>query len=61
MFDEARDADHGSMRTMRGAERIADEKAVAKRRQSLRKNFVVFFFLGMKADIFEEKNVAVSE
>ena len=46
---------------MRRAERIADEKAVAKRRQSLRKNFVVFFFLGMKADIFEEKNVAVSE
>src|SRR5713226_1136328 len=48
------------MRAMRGAEGIADEKAVAESGELFRKGFVVLFFLGMEADIFKHQQFAVA-
>src|SRR5258708_34499489 len=61
LLDESRDADDGSMDAMRGAERITAEKAVAESGEMLRKSFVVLFFLGMEADVFEKEDIAVGE
>ena len=46
---------------MRGAESVTDEKTVAKRGELFRKALVVFFLLGMEADIFEHEHFAVAE
>src|SRR6266436_1932355 len=61
LLDEACDADDGSMRAMRGAEGITDEKAVAESGELFRKGLVVLFFFGMEADIFEQEDIAVGE
>ena len=45
------DSDHGSMRAVRGTERIANEEPVTKCRKLLRKCLVVFLFFGMKPHI----------
>jgi len=60
-LDEARDANHGSMGAVRGAERITDEKAVRESRELFRKSLIVLFFLGMEADVFEQENTAFGE
>ena len=46
---------------MRGAEGITNEKAVAECSELLGKSFVVFFFLGMEADIFKNENFTVAQ
>src|SRR5713101_3135464 len=61
LLDEAGDADYGSMRAMRGAKGITDEKAVTESRELFRKGLVVLFLLGMEADVFEQEDIAVGE
>ena len=53
---EFRDAHNRGVSAMRRAERVANEKPVAKRRELLRKLRVVGFFLGMKAHVFEQQH-----
>src|SRR5260370_31916737 len=45
---------------MRGAEGIADEKAVAESGELFRKGLAVFFLMGREADIFEHQHLAVA-
>src|SRR5882724_2338813 len=59
--DEARDADNGSMRAVSGAEGVANEDAVAQGGELLRKGFVVFFFVGMEADVFQHEHFPVAQ
>ena len=61
MLDETRDADNGSVRAVRGTEGVADEEAVAESGELLRKGFVVFFFFGMEADVFEDEHFPVAQ
>src|SRR6266704_575313 len=61
LADEARDADHGSVGAMRGAESIADKNAIADSGKLFRKGLVVFFFLRMEADIFKNENFTVAQ
>ncbi len=61
LLDEARDADDGSMRAMRGAKRITNEKSVAQGGELFRKVLVVFFFFRMEADIFKYENFSVAQ
>ena len=61
LLDEARDADNGGMRAMRGAEGIANENAVAESGKLFGKSLVVFFFLGMEANVFQNENFAVAQ
>src|SRR5260370_38949171 len=46
---------------MRGAESIANENAVAGGGELFRKSLVVFFFFGMKANVFQNKNFSVAQ
>ena len=46
---------------MRRAKGIADEQAIAERGELPRKGFVVLFFLGVKAHVFEHQDAAVTE
>src|SRR5712664_2687747 len=59
--DEARYADNGSMRAVSGAEGVANENAVTERGELLRKGFVVFFFVGMEADVFQNEHFPVAQ
>src|SRR6266481_373239 len=59
--DEARDADNGSMRAVSGAEGVANEDAVAQGGELLRKGFVIFFFVGMEADVFQHEHFPVAQ
>src|SRR6266481_3122062 len=59
--DEARDADNGSMRAVSGAEGVANENAVAQGGELLRKGFVIFFFVGMEADVFQHEHFPVAQ
>src|SRR6266403_938665 len=61
LLDEARDADNGSMRAVSGAEGVANENAVTERGELLRKGFVVFFFVGMEADVFQHEYFPVAQ
>ncbi len=61
LFDEAGDAHNGGMRTVRGTEGITDENTVAKCSELFGKGFVVFFFFGMKADIFQNENFTIAQ
>ena len=61
LLDELRDADDGSVSAVSGAERVADEKAVAKRGELFREFGIVGFFFGVVAHVFEEQDVAVFE
>ena len=47
------DADHGGVGAMGRTEGVANEEAVAKSGELLGKGFVVFFFFGVEANIFE--------
>src|SRR5882724_3329047 len=60
-LDETRDADDGSMRAVRGTKSVANEDAVAQRGELLRKGFVVFFFLGMETNVFQDKHFPVAQ
>ena len=53
LLDKFRDANDGGVGAVRGAERVADEEAVAELRELLRKRLAVLFFFGMKADVLE--------
>ena len=53
---ELGDAHNRSMRAMRRAKGVADEKPIAERGKLLRKSFVVGFFFGVKAHIFEQQH-----
>ncbi len=46
---------------MRGAKGVANEKAVAESGELSRKSLVVFFFLGMEADIFKNEYFTVAQ
>src|SRR5260370_16616616 len=46
---------------MRGAESIADEHAIAESGELFGKGLVVFFFLGMETDIFQNENFTVAQ
>ncbi len=59
--DEASDADDGGMGAMSGAEGIANEQAIAKLGELLREGFVVLFFFGVEAHVFEKEDAAVGE
>src|SRR5947199_404874 len=61
LLDDARDADNGGMRAMRGAEGIANENAVAESGKLFGKSLIVFFFLGMEANVFQDENFTVAQ
>src|ERR1700675_2442421 len=61
LLDEAGDANYGSMRAMRGAERVTNEKTVAESGELFRKCLAVLFFLGVEANVFEKEDIAVGE
>src|SRR6266850_876866 len=49
------------MCAMSGAEGVANENAVTERGELLRKGFVVFFFVGMEADVFQHEYFPVAQ
>src|SRR5271157_3468158 len=53
---ELRDAYRGSVGTMGGAEGVVDVE-VGERGELFRKSFVVLFFLGVKAEVFEQQRL----
>src|SRR6267142_4314059 len=59
--DKARNADNVSMLTVSGAEGVANENAVTERRELLRESFVIFFFVGMEADVFQYEHFPVAQ
>ena len=60
LLHEFGDAHNRSMRAMRGAESIADEKLIAERGKLFRKAFVVGFFFGMESHVLEQQHAAVA-
>src|SRR5205085_5040737 len=61
LLDEARDAHNGSVRAVRRTESVANEYAIAERRELLGKRFVVLFFFGMKTDVFQKQHATVAQ
>src|SRR5450759_3784863 len=57
---ELRDANRGSMGTMGGAEGVVDVE-IGELGELLRKMFVVGFFLGVEAEVFEQQRLAFLE
>ena len=58
IFNVFRNADGRGVGAVRGSKRVVD-KHVSQRGQGLREAVVVFFFAGMKSEVFEQEHIAI--